>query len=223
VLAAVAVAARAIDLPGAAAGFLLAVAVWAGLGAPGFLLFSAFVVAGTAVTRLGFRRKAAAGLAEARGGRRGAGNALANGGVAAVAAVLAAVTPHREACALAFAGALAAALADTAASELGQLWGRRTVLVTTLRPVAAGTDGGVSWPGTLAATAAALAMAGLSWGLDLAAGGGAAAAVAAGGLAGSLADSLLGATLERRGLAGNDAVNLAATLAGALTAAGLGG
>ena len=45
--------------------------------------------AAAAVTsRLGLRRKALLGIAEERGGRRGAGNAIANTGVAAVAALL---------------------------------------------------------------------------------------------------------------------------------------
>ena len=229
-LAAAAWAARAVDRSGAIAGFALAALVGTGLGAPGFALLAAFVVLGSAATRLGFRRKAEAGLAQAHGGRRGARHAVANCAVAAACALFAAVTPHTGIYTLAFAGALSSALADTVGSEIGQLWGRRPVLVTSWKAVPPGTDGAISWPGTAASAAAALATAGISWASGLIPGtavevgsaGQAVAAVAAAGFVGSLVDSLLGATLQRRGLLDNDAVNFANTLAGALVAVGLG-
>lgn len=220
-LAALAYWVRAVDLSGAVAGLVLATLVWGGLGASGFLLLAAFVAAGTGATRLGYEPKAAAGLAQAHGGRRGARHATANCGVAAACAGLAALLPHAAALRLAFAGALAAALADTLGSEVGQLSRRSPVLVTTWRRVPAGTDGAISWSGTLAGAAGAAAMGGLAALLGLVEGARPALAIAAAGIAGNLADSLLGATLQRRGLLGNDAVNFLNTVVGALVAAGL--
>ena len=59
-------------------------------GWAGWALLMATFLAAASTSRLGLRRKTLLGIAEDRGGRRGAGNALANTGVAAVAAVLAA-------------------------------------------------------------------------------------------------------------------------------------
>jgi uncharacterized protein (TIGR00297 family) len=222
--------ARALTLSGLLAAALVGTSVWVGLGWRGFAVLAAFFVLASGLTRLGYRRKAAAGLAEGqaegRGGRRTASQVLANGGVAAVAAPLAAFAPEAlvPLLAVAFAAAFATAAADTASTEVGQLLRRRTVLLTTLRPVPPGTDGGVSLPGTAAALGAAVLVAGLGGGLGLYGPAGAwvgAMVAAAGGFLGAAADSLLGATLERRGLLDNDRVNLLATLAGALLGAAL--
>ncbi|HSL84990.1 MAG TPA: DUF92 domain-containing protein [Thermoanaerobaculia bacterium] len=223
-LAGAAWAARALTVSGVLAAVLVGTSGWVGLGWRGFLVLAAFFVLASGLTRLGYRRKAAAGLAEGqaegRGGRRTASQVLANGGVAGVAAPLAAFAPESVVplLAVAFAAAFAAAAADTASTEVGQLLRRRTLLVTTLRPVPPGTDGGVSLPGTAAALGATLLVAGLGGAVGLYGPAGALAA-AAGGFLGALADSLLGASLERRGYLDNDRVNLLATLSGALLGA----
>lgn len=223
-LAGAAWAARALTLSGVLAAVLVGTAVWMGLGWRGFLVLAAFFVLASGLTRMGYRRKAEAGLAEGqaegRGGRRSASQVLANGGVAAVAALLAAFAsaPLPPILAAAFAAALATAAADTASTEVGQLLRRRTILVTTLRPVPPGTDGGVSFPGTAAALGTAVLLGGLGGALGVYPPAAALAAAVA-GFGGATADSLLGATLERRGLLDNDRVNLLATLAGALLGA----
>lgn len=212
---------RAVDVAGALAGWLLAVAVWAGFGWRGFLLLAAFVALGSAATRLGYGVKARRGVAQGHGGRRGVANALANGAVAAVCALAAAFLPAFGLLRLAFAGALATALADTLGSEIGQLRSGRTWLVTSWRRVPPGTEGAVSAAGTAAgaAGAGALALLGSVVGLYTAP---AAGLVALAGIAGSAVDSLVGATLESRGLTNNEGTNLLATLAGAAVALGLG-
>lgn len=222
--------ARALTVSGLLAATLVGASVWVGLGWRGFLVLAAFFVLASGLTRLGYRRKAAAGLAEGRGGRRTASQVLANGGVAAVTAPLAAFAPEAlvPLLAVAFAAAFATAAADTASTEVGQLLRRRTVLLTTLRPVPPGTDGGVSLPGTAGAVGAAVLVAGLGGALGLYGPAGALAGIGPGALAaglggfgGAVVDSLLGATLERRGFLDNDRVNLLSTLAGALLGAAL--
>ncbi len=118
-------------------GFLVLAA--AGWGA--YALLWAFFLFGTLATRLGYRRKQAAGTAQSHGGRRGAGNVVANCGVAAALLLL-------RVPAFAFAAALAAALADTLGTEVGTLYGRRAYSPLSLRPVPPGTPGGVSLAGT---------------------------------------------------------------------------
>ena len=62
-------------------------------GWQGWVLLLVTFLAASVTSRLGLRRKTLLGIAEERGGRRGAGNAIANTGVAALAALLA-VTTH---------------------------------------------------------------------------------------------------------------------------------
>jgi len=223
-LAAVAVAARSVTPSGAVAGWLLGTAVYTFQGWRGFLLLLAFVVLGSAATRLGYGHKARSGVAQEAGGRRSARHAVANLGVAAVAAFLAAATLHPAPYLAAFAAALATALGDTLSSEVGQLlalrgsrWGR-PVRITDGRPVRPGLDGGVSLAGSVAGVAGSLLVAaiGLATGLLPAT---VAAVVAGAGCLGNAADSLLGATVERRGLLDNQGVNFAATLVGSVAAA----
>ena len=221
VLAGVAFALRGVDVSGMFGGFFIGFLVWMGLGGAGFTLLLAFFVLGTGLTKLGYRRKAELNLAQEKGGRRGARHAFANGATAAGCALFAATTPVPELFALGFAGALATAVADTAGSEVGQLWGRRTFLVTTLRPVPRGTQGAVSMEGTVAGILASMVVAGLGVAGHLFGLVGAGLVVLAAFL-GTLLESVVGATLERRGLLDNEGVNFLNTLTGALIAAGLG-
>src|SRR5918993_1972570 len=108
----------------------------------------------------------------------------------------------RSAWVLAFAGSVAAAAADTCSSEAGKAYGRRTVVLTTLRPVAAGTEGGVSLEGTVGGLCGAMTVAAVGSAAGLY-GWRAAAVVAVAGLLGSLAESLLGALSGTRSAGGN--------------------
>ncbi len=109
---------------------------------------------------------------------------------------------------------MATAGADTCSSEVGKAYGRRTFLITTLRPVPPGTEGAISAEGTLAGLAGAIVIAavGVAGGLY---GPGAAALVAIAGLLGSLAESVLGTVAEKRGWLDNDLLNAVNTAIGA--------
>jgi uncharacterized protein (TIGR00297 family) len=220
VLAVAAHRAGSVNLSGALAGLVIGTAIWAFLGWQGFLLLAAFFVLGSAATRLGYSRKAAAKLAQEEGGRRGARHAFANAGVALACAVFAATTPWGLLFALAFAAAFATAAADTAGSEIGQLYGRRAYLPTTFRPVPPGTGGAVSVEGTVAGLAASLVVAALGAAVGLYPWIGVAIVVLA-AFVGTTLESILGATVERRGLLDNEAMNFLNTLVGALVAVGL--
>jgi uncharacterized protein (TIGR00297 family) len=218
VLAAAGYAAKSVSASGVMAGFVVGTVIYACLDWRGYLLLLAFFVIGTGCTKLGYARKAAARIAQEAGGRRGAKHALAKTAVPAAAALFAVVTEQPLAFAAAFAGAFATAAGDTASSEIGKLWGRRTFLITTLRPVARGTEGAVSLEGTLAGIAASLLIAGLGvWLLPLPLAGLWAIPLAA--FVANTLESLIGATLEQQGLLDNEAVNFLNTLAGALLAA----
>jgi uncharacterized protein (TIGR00297 family) len=216
-LSLLALLARWTDVPGALSAVALGTAVTAGLGLPGLALMVAFFVLGTAATKLGYRTKAARGIAQGRGGTRGWRHAWANGGVPAFLAVTAGMAPPglRDLVVLAYAGAVATAAADTCSSEVGKAYGRRTYLITSLRPVPPGTEGGVSLEGTLCGLAGALAVSATGAALGLF-GWGPALLVTVAGLLGSLAESVIGSGAERRGWMGNDLLNALNTVIGAL-------
>ena len=182
-------------------------------------------------TRLGRRRKERLGLAESCKGRAGS-QIAANLGVAMLAA-----TPQAQSMLLncewlqrttsapmpLFAVALAAlaeAAADTVSSEIGQAFGGKPRLMTTLRVVEPGQNGAISVTGTLAGMVAAAVVAALgAWCVqgDIVL----FAAAAGGGVGGLFVDSLLGATVEDRGWLNNDAVNFISTGAAAGCAMGI--
>ena len=172
---------------------------------------------GTQARQAGPVQCAAAAVATERGGRRGAGNAIANTGLAAVAALAAAATPYHDAALVAFVAALATGGGDTVASEIGKAWGGKTYLPTTLAAVRPGTPGAVSLEGTAAGIlgALALAAAGALLGLIPA---WTVWAVVAGAVAGSVVESALAATLESARIVNNDVLNFVNTATGALVA-----
>lgn len=126
-----------------------------------YIALLVFFVLGTAATKLGYRRKQEAGLAQEGEGKRGFGHAFANVGVAAICAVAIAFARGDAVLALwcATVAALATAGADSVATEIGQLIGSRTFLPLTLRPVPRGTEGAISLEGTMAGAVAAVVIA----------------------------------------------------------------
>ena len=179
----------------------------------------AMLVLTLGATRLGRVRAQELGTGEGKRGRTAA-QVAANIGVAGLAISL--VNAHGAIIALtAVSAALGEATADTLASELGQAFAGTPRLVTTLRRVPRGTDGGVTLAGTAigvagSAIVAAVAVAALAlpWRAGLVAWGAA--------VFGLFFDSLLGATAERAGWLNNDAVNFLSTLSAAACALMLG-
>ena len=212
--AALAYALGMVSRGGALGGLVVGAAIYYCLGPPGFAVLALFVVGGSLLTRLGYGRKRRAGTAEAGGGRRGARNALANAGVATLCALLATLT-SLEAFAAAFVASLGAAFADTAESEVGQLYGRAPRLITSMRRVPPGADGAVSLPGTLAGLAAATLTAALGYALGLVEGEASLAIVALAGFLGTIVDSVVGALAPR---VGNELTNVLCTLVAAALA-----
>lgn len=215
-------AARAVSVSGALCGAVIGTAIFTFAGWQGWLLLLASFAAATMTSRVGLRKKTLLGIAESREGRRGAGNAIANTGIAAAAAILSALTYAQDAALLAFAAALTAGASDTIASEIGKAWGRRTWLIAPLRRVPPGTSGALSIEGTAAGLAGAAALAGLAVTLELIPGR-ALLPVVAGAMIGSFIESGLGAKLEAPGILNNDALNFINTGVAAYAALLIGG
>lgn len=204
--AAVAFLEGAVTWSGVIVGGLIGMAVYLGAGWEGWVLLVAAFASAVVTSKIGWRRKAALGIAEDREGRRGAGNALANCLVAAVAAIVAITSPYQAAAWLALVAALTAGAADTVASEIGKAWGRRTFLVVGFRPVPPGTPGAISLEGTGANVVAAFGLAGLAAAVGLIAAAAVPAVIIA-AVAGAFVESALAATLEEPGILNNDLLN----------------
>ena len=128
------------------------------------------------------------------GGRRTAQQVLANGGVFAFLLTL----PESPAVRLAALGALAAAAADTWATEIGTRFGGTPRHLFSGAPLPPGLSGGVTLPGSLAAIAGAVVTASAAPWLVPAAGHAGVVAVATAGVLGAFLDSALGATVQSR-------------------------
>ena len=178
--------ARTLTLDGAVAAAMVGSIAFARGGLPAAAALLAFFGSSSWLSRVGRRRKESLELAQSKGARRDAWQVIANGGIATLAIALR--QPG------AFVGALAAAGADTWATELGLLARRPPRLITTLRMVPRGTSGGVT-PEGLAASLGGGLVVGLSWTAFTRHTWGPAVAVLAGTVA-ALVDSLLGATVQ---------------------------
>lgn len=180
---------QALTPDGALAAAGIGTVVMARGGAPAAGALLAFFGSSSSLSRLGETQKQRSPLAQAKGARRDLWQVLANGGVATLA-----IGAGHQRGGGGFLGALAAAAADTWATELGLLAQQPPRLITTLSPVAPGTSGGVT-PEGLAASLGGALLVGLVW-MVLGGGRRGVAVAVVAGLGGSLVDSLLGATVQ---------------------------
>jgi len=154
VIAAGAFATGALTAGGALGAVVVGALVFGGGGPLWAALVVLFFLSSSAASRWRADQKAAPAAGFAKGSRRDLGQVMANGAVPALLAVAALRFPEAALFA-AFAGALAAATADTWATEIGLLSDRPPSLITTGQAVPPGTSGGVTVVGTLAAVAGA--------------------------------------------------------------------
>ena len=243
IIAALAVRMRLLSATGAVAAVVIGAAAVAAGWSWGILLVVFFVLT-SAVSAYGSERKRALTLGIlAKGGTpRDADQVLSNGEVFAAAGMIWLATGDPLFLA-AGGGAIAAAAADSWATETGIALGGIPRSIISWTPMTRGTSGGVTIAGFAGALAGAAAMAGTM----LLVGWPRAVAVAAffAGVLGMIVDSVLGATLQARQFCaacgteteqlvhhcgrptqlihgvrwmGNDLVNLLATLSGAVIA-----
>lgn len=189
------------------AGVIIGLLIYQGAGLAGVLMLAAFFTGGTFVTKWKAAEKTKLHPAEFNQPRT-AGQVIANGGVAALTAFLAVF--YEIPAMLLVASAFSSATADTFSSELGNVYGKKYFNILTFKHDQRGLDGVVSLEGLLAGLIGSLIIAAIciaftSSPRDF-------ILVIIAGTAGNLADSILGATLERKKMIGNDAVNLLNTL-----------
>jgi len=180
-----------------------------------FIIMLAFFILGSAATKYKFGYKKRIGVEQGQSGARGYRNVFANGIVAAAAAVLFGVF-QQPVFIVMYVGCVATAAADTLASEIG-VTGGVPRLITTLKEVPIGTNGGVTITGETVAllggfvvSMVAFVLGGITLPMVV--------VCTIAGFVGTNIDSLVGATLENRGFLGNAGTNLLATLSGGLFA-----
>jgi uncharacterized protein (TIGR00297 family) len=172
----------------------------------------AFFAASVLLSRVGSVHKARVLADFAKSGPRDFVQTLANGGVAALMALGVGIFGHHSPLypylTLAYFGSLAAATADTWATELGMLSKQQPRRISTWQPTQPGVSGGVTLVGMLASVAGGAFMGVVTFGLIQAASLLSSRhwflqdwfllpTLTLAGLVGSVADSFLGATLQR--------------------------
>ena len=153
---------KTVSVSGLWSGIVIGTLLYGWSGPQGFCLLVFFFILASLFTRQGSRRKKAMGIAQPHEGRRGAREALAN----CLPGLFFAFLYWRERGPLFQIGlvsSFAAALADTTATELGQLYGRRFFRIPGFQRVPIGTTGACSLEGTWFGILAAAAMGTLGW------------------------------------------------------------
>ena len=206
------------DLSGLFSAALIGIILIVFADARWFMVMLAFFILGSISTRYKYEYKKKLSIEQGQGGARGYRNVFANGIVAAAAAVLYGVFVRPEFIVL-YIGCVATAAADTMASEIG-VTGGTPYMITTLKKVPIGTNGGVTMTGELVALAGGFLVCVVAlfltiitpWMLVI---------CTIAGFAGTNIDSIVGATLENNGYVGNAGTNLLATLGGGIFAVAL--
>lgn len=212
---------KVISRSGAIGGFVVGCLIYYFTDWRGYVVLVTFFILGTLVTKVKYKEKAEKGIAQEDEGKRGAKHAVANCltslllGLAAYFALTRNYDYTATLLLAGYAGAFATALSDTASSEIGQAYGKTTILLTSFKRVPPGTEGAVSLEGTFAGIFASLVLAlvGLATGILLGWQGVLAVVIAA--FIGNTLESILGSTIEQLPFVTNEVTNFINTLIGA--------
>jgi len=194
---------KALDLFGSIFMIVMGIIIIFSSGANWLMLFFIFLILGLLATKYKHEYKKDIGVYE---GTRTLKNVISNG---IVAFVMAAFGNYGG-----FIGSIATATADTLASEVGVV--KQPRLITTLKKVPPGTDGGISIVGTAAGIIGAGVIGVAAYILGIYPDPFVTLKISiVAGTVGCFVDSILGAVLERRDYISNEYVNLIATITGA--------
>lgn len=154
---------RLLTFSGALAAFAIGFFIFAAGSIPLAVPLLTFFLSGSILSRIGTKRKSLAAMRQEKGASRDAWQVLANGAVPALLAIAYHTSRHDRMTVLLYLSALAAANADTWATEIGGLWRGQPRLVTTLCHVEPGTSGGVTLLGLAASLLGAGTIAASAW------------------------------------------------------------
>ncbi|MGB1274986.1 MAG: DUF92 domain-containing protein [Nannocystaceae bacterium] len=184
---------------GAVAAALLGSLLFATLGAAGAVPLLGFFIASSGLSKLAKRRRPEVAKAAEKGTQRDGIQVFANAGISLVCAGCMALF-DAPGWYFAVVAGLAAATADTWATEIGSFSNRRPVDILRWTPVSPGQSGGITLLGTLGAFAGSTFATALGWmfipGADTNVW--VFVGLVAAGVGGSLVDSILGCTWQAR-------------------------
>ena len=187
---------------------VLGTILWGCLSWQGWMSVVIYLLFGSLVTKIGFEFKKEQGIAEIRGGRRGPENVW---GSAATGLFLAIMAKFNSAniviFKIGFAASFASKLADTFGSEIGKRFGKDTYLITTLKKVKRGTEGGISLEGTLASFLGSIIMALIMLSLSIISTKSHFIIVVVSGFLATLSESIIGARFQNKYKLSNEMVN----------------
>ena len=198
---------------------ILGTILWGCLSWQGWMSVVIYLLFGSLVTKIGYRFKKKQGIAEKRGGRRGPENVW---GSAATGLFFAMMTKFDVAnlvlFKIGFAASFSAKLADTFGSEIGKRFGKDTYLITSLKKVERGTEGGISLEGTLASVLGSIFMSFMMLILSIISTKSQFIIVAVSGFLATLSESLIGAKFQNKYKLSNELVNAIQTSIGSVFA-----
>jgi len=197
---------KTVSKSGLIGGIVVGTIIYLCLGIGGFLILFTFFTLGSWSSKHKYKWKASHGVAQENKGRRGLKHAVAKGGVGLIMAIMALLTDMPEVFSIAFVAAFATATFDTISSELGQIYGKRPILITTMKSVPVGTDGAISIEGTILGVLSAALIGAEGYLLHLISLSSIIVVVIA-AFIGTTVESILGATIERRKWVSNEVVN----------------
>tara|TARA_Y100001968_G_C19448102_1_gene766608 strand:+ start:3989 stop:4711 length:723 start_codon:yes stop_codon:yes gene_type:complete len=173
--------------------------LWGCLGSQAWFSVIIYLLLGSAVTKLGFKSKEIAGIAQSRGGARGPENVWGSAATGAIISILIKLNlGSYNLLIIGFAASFTAKLADTFGSEIGKRWGKKAFLITSFRPANVGTDGAISLEGTLASFGGSVIMASVMCLLSIISFDKVFIIVVASGFIATIAESVLGAIFQER-------------------------
>ena len=219
--------ARLVSRSGAIGGFIVGLLIYFLTDWRGYVILFVFFTIGTLVTKVKYAEKAQKGIAQENQGRRGLRHAVANClaslllGLGAYIALLGGYPVAATVLMVGFTGAFATALSDTSSSEIGQAYGKTTVLLTSFRRVPPGTEGAVSLEGTIAGILGSLVLAVIGMLVGVAPGLAGLLAVVIAAFIGNTFESIIGGTIEKVPFITNEVTNFINTVIGALAAMGI--
>ncbi|MBR5999320.1 MAG: DUF92 domain-containing protein [Candidatus Methanomethylophilaceae archaeon] len=181
--------------------------------------FFMFPIVAFLATKWKLKEKMELGLQEGKKGERSVLNLMGVGVIPAAIAIVYAVTgSQQDLLAVAFLSALAVSTSDTVASETG-IWAKKTYMITTLKQIEPGPNGGVSlygfgtsFLGTMLFAFVAYILIFQQFDLSILY----ALVVVTAGMIGNIMDSVLGAVLENPGYIGKYTNNCSTSLIGAV-------
>jgi uncharacterized protein (TIGR00297 family) len=202
-----------LTLAGSICGGMIAMLVYFCAGITGYGMMAAFFI--MAIVATAYKKSEKKNKTKDHPEKRNARQVLANGGMAATASLLSFYIDHNFLFQIMIACVFSSAAADTVSSEMGMVKGKKFINILSFQRDKKGLDGVISLEGCLWGLMASVLIAGiyyLGFGSLIHS-----FIIIIGGTIGNLSDSILGATLERKGRIGNDAVNFLNTLIATLT------